>query len=89
MNIEEIRAGILPINERSIILIKKLHFKYIGKNLPEKGGKLLQLKAPKSKNTSKLTLEGMVGQMGNAFDKFGHKNVFEKGLQAGLGELKF
>ena len=64
-------------------------FKYIGKNLPEKGGKLLQLKAPKSKNTSKLTLEGMVGQMGNAFDKFGHKNVFEKGLQAGLGELKF
>ena len=31
LNIEEIRAGILPTNERSIRLIKKLHFKYIGK----------------------------------------------------------
>ena len=31
LNIKEIRAGILPENERSIRLIKRLNFKYIGK----------------------------------------------------------
>jgi len=31
LNIKEIRAGILPENERSIRLIKRLGFKYIGK----------------------------------------------------------
>jgi len=45
-------------------------FKYIGKDLPERGAKLLQLNKPKSKEHSKLTLEGLAGQMGNAFDKF-------------------
>jgi len=30
LGIEEIKAGILPINERSIRLIKRLDFKYIG-----------------------------------------------------------
>ena len=30
LGVKEIRAGILPDNERSIKLIKRLHFKYIG-----------------------------------------------------------
>ena len=30
LNIKEIRAGILPYNERSIRLIKRLNFKYVG-----------------------------------------------------------
>ena len=30
MGIKEIRAGILPNNERSIRLIKRLDFKYVG-----------------------------------------------------------
>ena len=30
LNIKEIRAGILPYNDRSIRLIKRLDFKYVG-----------------------------------------------------------
>ena len=30
LNIKEIRAGILPDNDRSIRLIKRLDFKYVG-----------------------------------------------------------
>ena len=30
LNIKEIRAGILPNNDRSIRLIKRLNFKYVG-----------------------------------------------------------
>ena len=32
LNIKEIRAGILPNNDRSIRLIKRLNFKYVGEN---------------------------------------------------------